>query len=215
VLPAEHPLRTYFKAEGDWELQFDAAVVDTFLHGRDRSYDVDGCIDLVTSAGLEFQGWLINSPFYPHDWFRPGTGSHDAVSALPERKLWSAMERLHIMAACHFFMACRPERPKESYAIDFSAPASLDYVPMMRLRCGLVGTEIVKPGGRFDLNAAQLPWVQHIDGRRTIREIADRVVQSGVQRAGVDDVEKFGRKLFQLLWRQGFVARGMEANGRL
>jgi SAM-dependent methyltransferase len=56
VLPATHPLRTYFKAEGDWELQFDAAVVDTFLHSRDRSYDAGGCIDLVTSARLVFQG---------------------------------------------------------------------------------------------------------------------------------------------------------------
>ena len=214
VLPETHPLRTYLKAEGDWELQFDAAVVDTFLHGRDRSYDVDGCVDLVTSAGLVFQGWLINTPYYPHDWFGPGTAAYGPVSALPERKLWSVMERLHIMAACHFFMACRPERPKESYAIDFSAAASLDYVPMMRLQCGLVGTEIVKPGGRFDLNAAQLPLVQHVDGCRTIREIADCVVQSGGQRAGADDVEKFGRKLFQSLWRQDFLAMAVEARGR-
>jgi SAM-dependent methyltransferase len=103
VLPAAHPLRTYFNAEGDWELHYDAAVVDTFLHGRDRSYDVDDIMDLVTSAGLEFQGWLINSPYYPHDRFAPGTAAYDAVSALPERKLWSVMERLHTMAACHFF----------------------------------------------------------------------------------------------------------------
>jgi hypothetical protein len=209
VLPAQHPLRTYLKAEGDWELQYDAAVVDTFLHGRDRSYDVDGCIDLVTSAGLEFQGWLINSPYYPHDWFRPGIESHDAVSALPERKLWSAMERLHIMAACHFFMACRPERPKESYSVDFSTPAALDFVPMMRLRCGLSGTEIVKPGGRFGLNGAQLPFVQHVDGRRTIRELAERVAQSGARRGDSAEVEQFGRKLFQSLWRLDYLAMGL------
>ncbi|MDT5259346.1 MAG: hypothetical protein QOD10_4426 [Mycobacterium sp.] len=52
VLPAEHPLRTYFKTEGDWELQFDAAVVDTFLHGRDRSYDVDDSLDYVPMMRL-------------------------------------------------------------------------------------------------------------------------------------------------------------------
>jgi SAM-dependent methyltransferase len=215
VLPAEHPLRTYFKAEGDWELRYDAAVVDTFLHGRDRSYDVDDCIDLVASAGLEFQGWLLNSPYYPHDWFTPGTAAYDAFSALPERKLWSVMERLHIFAACHFFMACRPERPKESYSADFSTPASLDYVPMMRLQCGLSGTEIFKPGGRMGLNATQLPYVQHVDGRRTIREIAERVAQSGQSpRASVDDLEQFGRKLFQSLWRLDFLAMGLNANSR-
>ncbi len=215
VLPAEHPLRTYFKAEGDWELQYDAAVVDTFLHGRDRSFDVDDCIDLVTSAGLEFQGWLLNTPYYPHGWFTPGTAAYDAISALSERQLWSVMERLHILSACHFFMACRPERPKESYTIDFSAPRYLDYVPMMRLQCGLSGTDIVKRGGRMSLNAAQLPFVQHVDGRRTIREIAASVGQMGLRRADAADLEEFGRKLFQSLWRRDFVAMGLDAKSRL
>ena len=78
VLPETHPLRTYLKAEGDWELQFDAAVVDTFLHGRDRSYSVDGCIDLVASAGLVFQGWLIKYAVLPTRLVRTG-----------DRGLWS------------------------------------------------------------------------------------------------------------------------------
>jgi hypothetical protein len=107
-------------------LQFDAAVVDTFLHGRDHSHDVNDCIDLVTSAGLEFQGWLINSPYYPHNWFAPGTAAYDA---------------------------------------------------------GAVAI------------------VQLADGRRTIREIAQSVAQTGSRRGAVADVEKFGRKLFQSLWR--------------
>ncbi|MGO9383537.1 MAG: class I SAM-dependent methyltransferase [Mycobacterium sp.] len=212
LLPVEHPLQTYFRAEGDWELQYDAAVVDTFLHGRDRSYDVDDCLDLVTSAGLEFQGWLINSPYYPHDWFSPGTEPYRVLSDLSERKLWSVMERLHIFGACHFFMACGPERPKESYTIDFSTPAFLDYVPMMRLQCGLNGTDVVKPGGRMGLNSAQLPFVQHVDGRRTIREIAESVAQSGESaRASAADLEQFGRKLFQSLWRFDFLQMALNA----
>ncbi|MGO9926556.1 MAG: class I SAM-dependent methyltransferase [Mycobacterium sp.] len=212
LLPAEHPLQTYFRAEGDWELQYDAAVVDTFLHGRDRSYDVDDCLDLVTSAGLEFQGWLINSPYYPHDWFSPGTEPYRVLSELSERKLWSVMERLHIFGACHFFMACGPERPKDSYTIDFSTPGFLDYVPMMRLQCGLNGADIVKPGGRMGLNSAQLPFVQHVDDRRTIREIAESVAQSGESaRASAADVEQFGRKLFQSLWRFDFLQMALNA----
>jgi hypothetical protein len=187
--------------------------VDTFLHGRDRSYDVDDCIDLVTSAGLVFQGWLLKAPYYPHDWFTPGTEPYRAVNALPETKLWSVMERLHIFGACHFFMACRPERPKESYTIDFSTEGSLDYVPLMRMRCGLSGAEIFRPDWRTSLNAAQLPFVQHVDGRLTIREIAERVAQSGEsRRAGVADLEKFGRKLFQSLWRLDFLAMALKAD---
>lgn len=68
-LGAEHLLRTYLRTEGDRELQYDATIVDTFLHGRDRSYTVDDCIGLATSADLEFAGWLLNSPYHPHDQF--------------------------------------------------------------------------------------------------------------------------------------------------
>jgi SAM-dependent methyltransferase len=214
-LPWAHPVRSYIDIEGG-ELQYDGAVVDTFLHGRDRSYDVDGCIDLVTSAGLEFQGWLVNSPYYPHDWFTPGSEPYRAIHSLPERKLWSVMERLHIFGACHFFMACRPDRPKETYKIDFAAANSLDYVPFMRLHCGLSGTDIVKPGGRMGLNLAQLPFVQNVDGRRTIREVAERVAQGGESLgASVADLEKFGNKLFESLWRLDFVgmARNVPAVG--
>ncbi|CPR09731.1 tRNA (mo5U34)-methyltransferase [Mycobacterium bohemicum DSM 44277] len=210
-LPADHPIQSYLKMEG-FELQYDGAVVDTFLHGRDRSYDVDGCIDLVTRAGLVFQGWLVNAPYYPHDWFAPGTAAYDAVHELPLRQLWAVMERLHIFGACHFFMACRPERPKDSYTIDFSSDGALDYVPMMRLRCGLVGSDIVKPGGRQTLNAAQLPHVRHVDGRLTIREIAACVAAGGGSpRATGADFERFAVRLFQWLWRLDFLAIGLGA----
>ena len=214
LLSPDHPVQPYLKIEGA-ELRYDGAVVDTFLHGRDRSYSVDDCIDLVTSAGLVFQGWLLNAPYYPHDLFAPGSEACQAVNALPERKLWSVMERLHIFGGCHFFMACRPDRPKESYTIDFSTEDSLDYVPLFRMRCGLSGTEIFRPTWRMNLSAAQLPFVQHVDGRRTIREIAARVAQGGngnSQRAGAADLENFGRKLFQSLCRLDFLAMGRNAN---
>jgi SAM-dependent methyltransferase len=214
LLPAAHPVQSYLRIEGG-ELKYDGAVVDTFLHGRDRSYSVDDCIDLVTSAGLAFQGWFVNAPYYPHDWYAPGTAAAQAVNALPERTLWSVMERLHTFSGCHFFMACRDDRPKESYTIDFSTADSLDYVPMFRMRCGLSGTEIFRPDWRMNLSAAQLPFVQHVDGRRTIREIAACVAQSGgPQRSGVDDREDFGRNLFQSLWRLDFVAMGLNPKSR-
>ena len=64
----------------------------------------------------------------------------------------------------------------------------------------------------MNLNAAQLPFVQRIDGRRTIREIAAGVAQSKqTRRANVADLETFGRKLFQSLWRLDFLAMGLNA----
>jgi len=57
-----------------------------------------------------------------------------------------------------------------------------------------------------------LPFVQLVDGRRTIREIAAEVAGARARRAGQGDVEEFGRRLFQSLWRLDFVAMGL--NGR-
>ena len=157
-----------------------------------------------------FQGWFFKAPYYPHDMFSVPNQVYPAINALPEPTLWSVMERLHTINACHFFMACRPERPKECYAIDFSMHGCLDYVPLMRTRCGLADTEIFRPDWRVRLNSAQLPFVQHVDGQRTIREIAASAAQSGAsQRGSLADVEKFARRLFQALWRLDFLAMAL------
>lgn len=210
VLPAEHPIHSYLRIARD--LQSDAALVDTFLHGRARSYTVDDCIELVASAGLEFQGWFHKTPYYPHDLLTPESRFHSFANALPERQLWSVMERLQTLNGCHFFMACRPDRPKESYKIDFSTVDALDYVPMLRTRCGVSGGELVWPGARIALDPTQLLFARHVDGRRTIRQIAARVLQQGeLPHAG--DLEAFGRKLFQSLWRLDWVAMGLHRKG--
>jgi hypothetical protein len=114
--------------------------------------------------------------------------------------------------ACHFFMACRPERPKETYAIDFSTEACLDYVPLMRMRCGLSDSEIYRSDWRATLNSAQLPFVQQVDGHRTIREIVAAVRGEASSRGSLADVEKFARKLFQALWRLDFLAIALNPN---
>jgi hypothetical protein len=198
LLSADHLLRPYLKIARD--LQSDAVLVDTFLHGRERSYTVDDCIDLVSRAGLVFQGWFNKAPYYPHDLLAPPNSVYAVINALPEPALWAAVERLNTVNACHFFMACRPDRPKASYAIDFSTQASL-----MRMRCGLSGNEIYRPDWRTTLNAAQLPFVQQVGGQRTIREIAAAVHGEASSRGSVTDMENFARKLFQALWRLDFL----------
>ena len=61
------------------------------------------------------------------------------------------------------------------------------------------------------LNSAQLPFVQQVDGHRTIREIAASAAQSGgSQRGSLADVEKFARRLFQALWRLDFLAMALK-----
>ena len=208
VLSADHPVQSYLKLAADVQSS-DTALVNTFLNGHDRSFTVDECVDLVTSAGLAFQGWFLNSPYYPHDLFAPPSGFYPTVNALPEAEIWSAMEHVQTTNGCHFFLACRTDRPKEGYSVDFSAEDSGDYVPVFRMRCGLSGSEIFRPDWRVSLNAVQLGFVQNVDGRRTIREIAEQVAHGGdARRADAAELEKFGRKLFRALWRLDFLAMG-------
>ena len=204
LLPS-HPVKGYISIADD--LNYDAGMVDTFLHGRDRSYTVDDCLDLVSSAGLTFQDWFLKTPYYPPTLVEPANEFYAAVSQLPERKMWSVMERIRNLNGCHFFLACRGERPTEGYRIDFSAPRALDYVPLLRLRAGVSGDEIFRPGWQFSLDPAHLAFAQQIDGERTIRDIARRVAQSGLlARADQAELEYIGLELFEQLWRMDFIA---------
>jgi len=211
VLPADHPVRSYLTRAQD--LLSDGALVDTFLHSRQRSYTVAECLDLVSSAGLAFQGWFLKTPYYPHDLLAPRSSFQSALNRLPDINLWSVMERLQPANATHFFIACRPERPKEHYSIDFSTPQSLDYVPVTRAACVLSGDEILSPGAKLKLNPAQLPFAQHVDGRRTIREIVDRVAHSGiVAQENTSLLQDFGLKLFESLWRLDVLAMALDTD---
>jgi SAM-dependent methyltransferase len=210
LLPADHPVQSYLRGARD--LHIDEALVDTFLPGRERSHTVDECIDMVDKAGLAFQGWFHKAPYYLHELFAPPNEVYSAISALPEPAQWSVKERLQSANACHYFMACRPERPKESYTIDFSTQDCLDHVPSMRMRCGLSDNEIFGPNWRTALDSNQLPFVQQIDGQRTIRQIAASAAHTGAARLGSRaDAEKFARKLFEALWRLDFLSIALNA----
>lgn len=208
LLPADHPARGYVKVARD--LRDDAALVDTFLHGRDRSYTVDDCMAMVESAGLVFQSWLQKAPYHCHDLFSSPNALYSRVNELPEPMQWSVMERFYSLNACHFFIACRPDRPRDTYAIDFATQECLDYVPVWRQRCGVTNGEIFRPDWRVRLSPAQLPLVQRINGSLSIREIAATIAEGGdAPRTNSVEMEKFARRLFQSLWRLDFLAMAL------
>jgi SAM-dependent methyltransferase len=211
-LSPSHPLQSYISIAPD--LKFDAGMVDTFLHGRDRSYTVEDCLDLVDSAGLVFQDWFLKNSYYPPTLTEPGNGFYAAVNQLEPQKIWAVMERIKTLNACHFFLACHPSRPEQKYRIDFTSSRALDYVPMLRLRCGIRGDEIYRPGWTVRLDPTHLAFAQHVDGERSIREIAERVALSGVL-ANTDQaaLEYTGLELFEDLWRTDFVGMDLSRAG--
>jgi len=195
ALPPDHPVQPYIAMAPD--LQFDAGLVDTFLHGRDRSYTVDDCLALVQSAGLTFVDWFLKSPYYP-----PISGDdavQEHVAGLPMERQWAVMERMNPRNACHFFTACRPDRPRETYRIDFASPDHTEYVPSLRYRCALHGSEIARPGWSTALVPDQLALARLMDGRRSIGDI---VAATGAS-------PQYARELFQSLWQLDFVAMGL------
>lgn len=202
-LPETHPARAYMGLARD--LNSDAGWVDTYLHGREKSYSIDECIELVASAGLVFQDLLFKSPYYPPT--NSPNAFHSLVAALPQSRQWSIMERINFSNACHFFTACRADRPPESYSIDFRSSNVLDFVPSFRYRCGLDGEQVFRPGWRMTLAPASRTLVQHVDGKKTINEILSDVSQDGVFAPhSQEDRAKYAHDVFQSLWQLDFLA---------
>jgi hypothetical protein len=203
LFPQNHPLRSYLGVASD--LTSGAALVDTFLHARELDYTVEDCLKLVEDAGLAFQSWLLNAPYYLHDILSPPRAVSAALRALPQAAQWSVMERINSANACHFFIACRCDRARESYVIDFAKSTFGDYIPQMRHACGLYDAEIFRSDWRMKLNPAQLPFVQLVDGKRSIREIVNVVAQR-TPAGNETELREFARRLFQSLWQLDFVS---------
>jgi SAM-dependent methyltransferase len=200
-----HPIRGYLSLADD--VDNDAGLVDTFLHGRARCYTVDDCLDLVKSAGLVFQDWFLKAGYHPPRLVSSKSDFLDAVEALPQEKMWSVMERLNTTNGCHFFVACRTDRPTDSYRIDFSSEAATNYIPSLRWRCDLRGTTLSRWAWSVELDTAPLALAQQVNGRRTIGEIAYRVAQSGVLSPDeAADIDATARTFFKNLWQSDFVA---------
>jgi SAM-dependent methyltransferase len=201
-LPQDHPVRSYLPLAPD--LEFDAGLVDTFLHERERSFTVDGCRKLVSSAGLVFQDLYFKAPYHPPT--SPQSAFLSSIARLPAEKQWSIMEKINLQNACHFFMACRPERTPSSYKINFVSDDTLSYVPAFRYRCAVDGDEIVRHNWRTKLTADQLSVIRKINGQCAVSEIIDSIRRE-CQQFGVADgnLEAEVRAILEIFWKWDFL----------
>ena len=209
AMPQEHPVRGYLTRSRD--LEFDAGIVDSFLHQRDRAYSVAECLALTEQARLHFMGFRNNFLYYPDGQLGWDTELYRRVNALPERRIWQFMELYTGLLGQHAFCVCHPSRPAKSYKIDFAASSLLDCLPV--LRCKEVPLQAGAAAGAISLRREPAPAVftfppdaaaliRQIDGGRSIKECAAR---SGVRGAKPEDVELLCRQTFERLWRLGFV----------
>ena len=208
-LPQDHPVQSYLAIAPD--LGSDAGLVDTFLHGRERSYTVDQCRELVESAGLLFNDWFLKAPYYPP--VSPSNAFEASLAALPAEQQWSVVERINARNGCHFFTACRADRPQRSYRIDFAAERFLDYVPSLRYRCELDGAQISRHDWSAPVDQTQLALLRLVDGHRTIGEIlGEPTTREALPQLDAQAQRDYARALFQSLWQFDLLAVGLRAS---
>ena len=201
-----HPLASYLQLAPD--LGDDAGLVDTFLHGREQAYTIDECRALVESTGLVFQDVFLKSSYYAP--LSSTNSFFSAVSDMPREQQWSVMQRINASNACHYFLACRPERDPASYAIDFDSGDPLRYVPLFRKGCGLRGNAIHRYDWVRGLTPLQTALIEQVDGLRSIQGIVDAVTRGGTfARADTAEVVAVSLETFRSLWQQDFLAMGI------
>ena len=201
-----HPLVSYLQIAPD--LGDDAGLVDTFLHGREQAYTIDECRALVESAGLVFQDVFLKSSYYAP---APSTNPFfSRVATMPREQQWSIMQRINASNACHYFLACRPDRDPASYAIDFDSGDPLRYVPLFRKGCGLRGNAIYRYDWERGLTPLQAALIEQVDGLRSIQGIVDAVISGGTfARADTAEVVAVSLETFRSLWQQDFLSMGI------
>ncbi len=195
ALPAQHPARAWMGATGA-PGPHDAHVVDAFLNARDTAYDVAGVLQLVADAGMAFQGWFYNAPYHPDALLTPPHPLATKLRALEGATLWSTMERL-TTPLDHCFLACRTDRPRASYGIDFTAADLLDWTVGRRFPDG-----VRHPPIPYDpRDTLQDALYRQLDGVSPLRACLAR---AGVQ-GPPDEIESYVRGFLRHLWRKDAI----------
>jgi SAM-dependent methyltransferase len=203
-LRPDHPARMFMSL--DTELKKDTGLIDIFLQARLVTYTVPDCIEFVEAAGLAFQGWFDNAPYHPEYWLGDGPALR-ALTALPERQMWHAMEMFFTANACHSFIACRRDRPRDDYVIDFDSARAPEFLPSLNDGVAFRDDRLYRLDRHWTLTPVEMRLAQKADGSASIRSI---VTDSGIA-GDAAAIEKYAVTFFRLLWRLGVATIGLPA----
>jgi SAM-dependent methyltransferase len=198
-LPSRHYAQDYIRAAA--ELKHDSAIVDTFLHPQDRAYTVPQLFALVEDAGLVFQNWVDNHPYWRNGAWGPETAIAAAVDRLSPREHWAAVEMLRQSAGMHIFTVRLPDGDVPE--VDFDGGDWRRFVPHPAPGFARVGPGLFRRGG-YELKCSELEQfvLDGADGTRTIEEIVDVPALENIQR---EERDEFARRYFEHLWKLGHV----------
>jgi trans-aconitate methyltransferase len=199
-LHARHPGRWYFERSS--EMRYPAAIVDTFLHRQDIAYSVRELLELVEGSGLRFQGWSDNAPY------NIGFPDQDVESLckdFPDRDRWSIAEGLMMLRlTTHNFLACRPERDKNSQ-IDFSEERWLSYFPTRHPSAAFsrwAEGKFTREGYELELSSAEAVLFVEADGRQAVSTLLKHKRLAAIARG---ERLALARTFYERMWRHGHM----------
>jgi SAM-dependent methyltransferase len=198
-LPSRHYAQDYIGAAA--ELKDDAAIVDTFLHPQDRAYTVPELFELVEGAGLAFQNWIENFPYWRNSLWGPETAIAAAVDPLQPREHWAAVEMLSQSAGLHAFTV--RHAGADVAVVDFDGGDWRNFVPHPAPGLSRRGPGLFERGP-YKLRCSDLEHfvLDGADGVRTISQIVDVPALEQIPSAERDE---FARRFFEHLWKLGHV----------
>jgi SAM-dependent methyltransferase len=193
-LPPRHPGRWYF--DSSFEMKFDAAIVDTFLHPQDTAYSVQDVLDFVQGNGLKFQSWLDNG-IYNQDW----EGVPKDVSDLDR---WSISEALSGRMTTHSFIATSRERDSRS-EIKFEGDRWLDYYPQRHpdlSPSALDPDKCVRGNNEFTTSPPEGILLAKADGSITISETLKHKIFAEMTK---EQRYVLAQRFYKRMWRLGHI----------
>ncbi|HPB75335.1 MAG TPA: methyltransferase domain-containing protein [Chromatiaceae bacterium] len=181
ALPGRHSVHAYLNAkDAAEELKYDTAIVDTFLHGRDRAYSITEIFDFVEENGLAFLGWMDRLDCSGQANFPANDAISKRIKRLDERKRAAIIDLLAYTHGVHRFNLCHPEYLQSLPKIDFEGTEFLHYVPRPHSRLKVSWTRPANPDSPailerewhlMPISHHQALLIEHANGRNTIAEI--------------------------------------------
>jgi SAM-dependent methyltransferase len=199
VLPPEHPVQAFNRRASD--LDYDAGLVDMFLHPQDRAYTVPQVLEWVESAGLAFQSWMEPAKYEPQA-FLPQP-LIDRIAPLPDLERWAAVEGVLGNSIKHAMVLRHPNR---THRLPFDGNEIFAYRPRRYPDAILEPRDdqfvMVRNGAAFPVNEKEAAVFSWCDGLRTMEDMVSDPVFDGFQ---IAVRRTFLRECLRRMWLLGVM----------
>ena len=208
VLPQEHVVHNYIRKAND--LGSDAAYVDTFLHRRDRAYDVCEVYELTRKAGLAFLSWCDPGEYSPDSILPSSHPLRKRLLDLSPETLAHVCDLLTQSRGTHRWAAGHPEYIEKA-RIPFETSAFYDCIVIPHRSTQVVRkgdhsmqqNVICLRGGRsYELAIPLAEIISRTKGAKSIRQV---ISEMNLPAEEEQRVLLLAKDRFRTLWQQGDI----------